>query len=739
MRSLLCAALVAAGMQPSQASLFPVSDAEAAARAELAEVTRRVPDPARGAGIFERCRVCHAPGAKALPSGWAPAIAGQHVRVLEKELIDYRHALRWDERMERIAGPHMLGSPQDIADVASYAASLPFERADSVGEGSNLAAGRRHYQRSCERCHGARGEGSNLRGVPRLAGQRYDYLLRQLHDVVDGRRPNLEANHVRLLRPLERGDLEGLADYASRLSPGASDGRAIAGCAAGQEELPGRLSDPRIAAALRTLYPDRRSWHWSSESGPSGAARAMLARLVAADVLWGLRPTDYDTEALQGLQAPEFRSRFERLLSAALARLLLDLHSGRVDPAAAGLALDAPRAPFDPVPAILQLAAGADPQAVIAAAEPPFLHYRLLEQSLPRYRALALRPRLTRLPAPAHAVRPGDPYAGAPALRRLLAALGDLPESQADAPGAALDAPLSAAVAHFQERHGLRSDGIIGRSTYAALTVPLAMRVRQIELTLERWRWLPGFSAPPIIVNIPQFRAFAFRSKEDRKAQILQLDVIVGRTFPQLQTPMFSAQMRSIIFRPYWDVPASIARRELLPRIRRRPGTLEAEHLEIVAGQGDDVKVVPPTPANLAALMAGRLRLRQRPGLDNALGLIKFMLPNRYDVYLHATPAHQLFSESRRAFSHGCIRVSEPVALAVQVLQGTPGDWTADKVEAAMNDGRTEQVTLARPVPVFVLYGTALATESGEIDFFEDLYGQDRRLETLLGLPPALP
>jgi murein L,D-transpeptidase YcbB/YkuD len=263
----------------------------------------------------------------------------------------------------------------------------------------------------------------------------------------------------------------------------------------------------------------------------------------------------------------------------------------------------------------------------------------------------------------------------------------------------------------------------------------LAARVRKIDLTLERWRWLPPFQTPPIIVNVPEFRLFAFRQLADRAADILQMDVIVGRTFPRTRTPVFAADMKSVIFRPYWDVPRSIMLREMLPKIRANPGYLASQHLEIVSN-GAGAAVLPATAASLQELAAGMARLRQQPGPDNALGLIKFDLPNFHSIYLHSTPAQQLFLRSRRAFSHGCIRVSDPVALAAYVLRDTPGGWTPARIEAAMHGTETRRVTLAKPIRVMILYGTVLAKENGEVLFFDDLYGEDRQLERLLGLAP---
>jgi murein L,D-transpeptidase YcbB/YkuD len=264
-------------------------------------------------------------------------------------------------------------------------------------------------------------------------------------------------------------------------------------------------------------------------------------------------------------------------------------------------------------------------------------------------------------------------------------------------------------------------------------------QIRKIELTLERWRWLPEFTTPPIIVNIPQFRLFAFQSTRDLRSEIVQMDVIVGRAFPKFRTPVFAADLKYVVFRPYWDIPFSITKKEMLPELRRKSDFWQKQHLELVAGPGDTAPIVPFTPQNLDLLEAGRLRLRQQPGADNALGLIKFMLPNDYNVYLHSTPARQLFARSRRAFSHGCIRVSDPVMLATHVLRNASDAWTAEAITAAMNDTDTFRVNLKTPIRVMIVYATALAQEDGTTVFFDDIYGHDHRLEQLMGLPAIPP
>jgi murein L,D-transpeptidase YcbB/YkuD len=212
---------------------------------------------------------------------------------------------------------------------------------------------------------------------------------------------------------------------------------------------------------------------------------------------------------------------------------------------------------------------------------------------------------------------------------------------------------------------------------------------------------------------------------------MVTMDVIVG-TFPRTRTPAFAADMKFVKFRPYWDVPYSIMRAELLPSIRRDPAYLEQHDMEIVAGQDDNAVPQAPTPEVIEQLAAGKLRLRQKPGADNPLGEVKFMLPNDYNIYLHSTPARELFKQSRRAFSHGCIRVSDPTALAEYVLRNAAGDWTRERIEAAMNGADNQRVDLKQWIRVLIVYGTAVATEAGRVYFFNDIYGNDARLTKLL-------
>jgi murein L,D-transpeptidase YcbB/YkuD len=535
---------------------------------------------------------------------------------------------------------------------------------------------------------------------------------------------------------------------AEQPAPANDDVRAQIARAVDVYHPPGRAPavDYGAAQALRTVYAQRANAPlWSQDGQPTPQARALVQELQRADT-YGLQRLDYAGDALaQLLQKPASSAaadaarsgRFDVQLSGAALHFMSDLHYGRVAPKAAGFNLQGAHQPLDLAAALTDLAATADVGGAIARIEPPFDHYALLKRALTRYLDLAQHPELKSLPAADRSLKPGDPYVGAASLRRLLVALGDLPAGSAGpADEATFSAELSEGVRAFQQRHGLAPDGVLGKSTVAVLTTPFAKRVRQIDLTLERWRWLPPFETPPIIVNIPQFRLFAFRTTEDRVADILQMDVIVGKTYPRTQTPVFESDMRYVVFRPYWDVPPSITRNEMLPKIRANPGYLAAQRLQMVNGQGDDSPVVEPSPAAIEALAAGKLRLRQMPGEDNALGLVKFMFPNTYNVYLHSTPAHRLFKETVRTFSHGCIRVSDPLSLAVQVMKDESGDWTREKIDATMNGDKPVRVNLEHPITVLILYGTALATEAGPIQFFDDIYGYDKKLEAQLGLAP---
>ncbi len=499
----------------------------------------------------------------------------------------------------------------------------------------------------------------------------------------------------------------------------------------------------RWRTALLALYEGRDFVPlWFSGRRLTRAGHALIQELRDAENR-GLRAADYESSRLAYLAmepsgkraaGPEEIALVDVAFSVTAARLAIDLHAGRVDPRDVGYDLDVPHAQLDVSAAVETLAGAPDVSVALDDLEPDLRHYDLLKTALARYRLLAGDPALTRLPAlPKFPVAAGESYAGAPALRRLLRALGDLRGSNDPPPELQmmLDSDLASAVARFQSRHGLPADGVLGPKTLRQLTTPLELRARQIVLSLERARWLPSLDSPPIMVNIPQFRLFAFRTTQDIAQEILQMDVIVGEAFPGRETPVFAADMRYIVLRPYWDVPFSIMAREMLPLIWADPDWVTRNGYELVLGQRDDALPQPVTAANIDLLARGELRLRQKPGPGNALGLAKFMFPNRHNVYMHDTPAQELFGQARRAFSHGCIRVADPIALIRHVLRDDPR-WTTERITAAMRVDGPVRIALPRSIRVFIIYGTALATEAGETLFFEDIYQHDARLDALL-------
>jgi L,D-transpeptidase YcbB len=313
-------------------------------------------------------------------------------------------------------------------------------------------------------------------------------------------------------------------------------------------------------------------------------------------------------------------------------------------------------------------------------------------------------------------------------LARRLQFLGDLPGSFVLPQGSTVySEEIVQAVKAFQLRHGLEAEGKLGQQTIDALNRPVSERVEQLRLALERWRWAPHvFSQPPVVVNIPEFVLRAY----DGPGKVgLTMPVVVGRAM-RTQTPVMEEDMKYVVFWPYWNVPPSILRGEIIPKIVKDPAYLQKNGYEVATYQGKVVTDGVVSDDVLAQLRAGKLMVRQKPGPKNALGLIKFIFPNDNNVYLHSTPAQSLFSRSRRDFSHGCIRVEDPKALAVWVLRNNPG-WTRERVDAAFAAEKEQQVNLAKTIPVLIVYATAIAKENGEVFFFDDIYGYDKAMQKL--------
>lgn len=461
-------------------------------------------------------------------------------------------------------------------------------------------------------------------------------------------------------------------------------------------------------------------------------ASAALVQLRAAPTQ-GLSASEYQADELENSlrKATPNDAALDVALTRAMLHYLADLRVGRVRSEYHSAPPDPRLKAFDPVE---QLRAGLAENrlaALVAAAEPKIPVYGRIKTALAHYRELALAPAVA-LPAVAKGkkIEVNAPYPQAGALRSLLELVGDAPGAAPDGPDNRYTGELAEAVKRFQARHGLQDDGVLGRDTVAALNTPLSARVRQFELTLERMRWLPDFAPGPIIaVNLPAFRLWAFDTSSDKADPVLEMKVIVGSAV-KTETPLFIGSMRYLEFNPFWNVPRSIERGEMIPKMRKNPGYLVDNDMEMVSLKGG-ATTQHANAATIEALRAGDYRIRQRPGPQNALGAVKFAMPNPDSIYLHSTSAKELFKRSRRDLSHGCIRVEKPLELAEFVLASRP-DWTPEKIAAAMEPGESKTVTLKAPIPVVLFYTTATTDADNRAIFSPDVYRRDPMLEKQL-------
>jgi murein L,D-transpeptidase YcbB/YkuD len=362
--------------------------------------------------------------------------------------------------------------------------------------------------------------------------------------------------------------------------------------------------------------------------------------------------------------------------------------------------------------------------------------YERTLRALNQYRTLAAEDDGALLSATEEPVEPGEYYADVPRLIRLLSLIGDLPEGAVPTDSELYQGALVAAVKRFQSRHGLKPDGRIDTTTLEQLNTPLRVRVHQLELALERWRRRPYDPArPAIVLNLPEFRLRAFGGATAAgNDPELDMKVVIGQA-PDHKTPILLSQLEAVIFCPYWTVPASIQRNELLPEITRDPSWVSANNFELVTLQGEVAGDRTVSEQMLSELRTGKLVLRQKPGSKNTLGLVKFTFPNEYGVYMHDTSARWLFDPERRDFSHGCIRVEKPEDLAEWVLREQSG-WSRERIIAAMQGTESISVKVKRQIQVVTMYSTAAVNKNGEVRFFQDIYGEDASLEKGLAAQP---
>ncbi|PPD50231.1 MAG: murein L,D-transpeptidase [Methylobacter sp.] len=459
----------------------------------------------------------------------------------------------------------------------------------------------------------------------------------------------------------------------------------------------------------------------------------------------GLQKDQYDTEALQkklpavlhsSFNAYREQASYDTALSLSLLRFLHDLHYGRVSPQVINFNLKLRDKKTIDLAALIK--ASIERQTITqlpAMVEPQLKQYQLLKPALAHYRELAQNIRPFAM-AFKHPIRPGENLPEAGALNDFLTAMGDLPNGQKLAnpnkPTRYSDEMVTA-MKKFQRRHGLSPDGVIGKSTVVELNTGLPKRVEQIELAMERLRWLPELSTDPsIIVNIPAFHLWALNDVNDIDSNITQMRVVVGKAMKN-QTPVLMANMSFIDFSPYWNVPYNIVKDEIIPKLANGPGYLDKENMELVSKNG----VVGFSESTLAQLKQGVLRVRQKPGKKNALGRVKFLFPNKDDVYLHDTPANALFSRSRRDFSHGCVRVDDPEGLAEFALKNQKG-WDKARIQKAMGSPKMQRVILDKPIPVLFFYTTAFFDHDNQLVFYADIYDHDTVLHEALKNPGEL-
>jgi L,D-transpeptidase YcbB len=508
--------------------------------------------------------------------------------------------------------------------------------------------------------------------------------------------------------------------------------------------LPGFVGD-RLACAGSTirLFYERRGYRPSWTAGgrvlPSAVA---LVKAIEAAPGQGLRAEDYHLETLR-LGIERLSSRKRRVLpreEAELDLLLTDafllygahLLGGRVDPVTIHPDWIANRRTGDVAQVLERALAAGRIEAELEALAPRHAEYERLRAALGRYRGLVANGGWPHL-SPGPPLRLGSGGARVSLLRKRLA-LQHLEAGNPEAEPDRFDGVLAEALREFQRRHRLQPDAVLGPATLAALNVPAEERLRQLEVNLERWRWLPQtLGARHIRVNVA---GFDLEVREEEKI-VLSMAVIVGK--PYTRTPVFSSPLTYLVLNPTWYVPVSIARQELLPAAQAGASSLHSKGYRVFRGTRADAPEVDLLDIDWSAISPERLdlRFRQSPGPANALGRVKFMLPNRFDVYLHDTPGRGLFARSSRAFSHGCIRVEKPVELAQHLLRDQ-AQWSRSALLAAIEQGNERVVRLRESVPVHLLYQTAWVDEGGVVHFGEDVYGRDAPLaQALESAPPT--
>ncbi|MBW1646761.1 MAG: L,D-transpeptidase family protein [Deltaproteobacteria bacterium] len=482
---------------------------------------------------------------------------------------------------------------------------------------------------------------------------------------------------------------------------------------------------------------------WVSPGGPSQAARELVAAIANA-AQHGLSPQDYHFSCLsEWLKHPSAQQSLataakglaglEIVLSDAFVNLATHLAAGKVDPETIHPQWISPKKKTEVFRWLDGITASEDLGLFFDELAPNSRGYRTAMIEARRLRRQIAAGKWQEI-APGATLRPGDRSPRVAQVRARLANQGDLPPAGDPLLDETLfDDALLQAVIRFQNRHGLSADGIVGPQTLAALNRSPRDRLRCVLVNLERWRWLPrDLGRRHIIVNSAAFELAAFR--EGRK--VLEMPVIVGETYTR--TPVFSQNMTSLVVNPYWNVPPGVLARKILPKIKKDPGYLAANHFELLRGWKQAAEVLDPRLIDWSTVHPGNFpgRLRQRPGPWNALGRIKFIFPNDFAVYLHDTPDRHLFERTARAFSSGCIRVKKPIELALFVLEDDPA-WDRERLERVLAEGGPKTIPVKNPVTVHLQYWTFWIGDEGEPQYRKDIYNRDGVLWNALNTTPA--
>lgn len=494
------------------------------------------------------------------------------------------------------------------------------------------------------------------------------------------------------------------------------------------------LDAPEAVTPLQQFY-SRRMYEpvWFGDHGLLSIA-GTVPDLFASTISDGLRPEDYDYTALRraiaayqaGLR-PLPPVELELALTDSVLAYASDMLRGRVRPEELYSNWESAPRELDLARYLQEAMDAGQLVPSLRRLAPRHAHYHRLRVLLSRYRLLELEGDLETVP-PGETLKIGLRSPRVAALRRRLSQSGDLAAADSEAPSDLFNAALESAVKRYQTRHGLEPDGAAGSRTLGSLNIPLDQRIRTIELNMERWRWLPRDLGDRFItINIASFQLYVVEQDE----VTMTMPVVVGKRYHT--TPVFSGSMTYLAFSPYWNVPQSIAVNEMLPKVRENPAYLEQESMQVFRGWEQPVRPLESAAIDWPGVDAAGFpyRFRQLPGSHNALGGVKFMFPNKYSVYLHDTPAKGLFSRAVRDFSHGCIRVSQPMELAEYLLSDQP-EWDAERIARAADQGVEQSVSLARPWPVHVLYWTSWVAPEGAVHFRADVYGRDEQLAVAL-------